>query len=287
MQPSSSITRHSNANLLHDNAARGSRLKSSERHLQDVFSAVLEQVGREGYVAAEPVGVDVPLANQIGSSWDQWFLEASPTRYSFEAGSHSPSVRENKSSDDLRSDYKSILNDAYAQGGYASPKSFLNRLSQEQLATIQQVQHLADPIQITNLSEEAALNLLLPPAAQIDANQDGMVSIGAAQTVRFPDSQTPANVRDAWEAAVANVSPSDRFTYELMMTHVLSPFDSSGPSVPKPSSTEHFIEKANDWLSYLENFKSYMPIERYHQDKTFWSSFRDKILNPPARGEMQ
>lgn len=58
---------------------------------------------------------------------------------------------------DLRVDYRQILTNAYQRGGYADPSSYLKSLSQEELATIQQVHHLADPISTGSLSSEAAL----------------------------------------------------------------------------------------------------------------------------------
>ncbi len=248
-----------------------------EHHLQSVFSAVLEQAGQQGYASAEPVAADLPLETAVQSSWQSWFDSVSTTRYSFVAGSDSPSVRENKSADDLRTDYSQILSQAYREGGYVSPKSFLQKLSTEQLSAIQQVQHLADPIRVSNLTEEGALNLLLPPDTQVDMNNDGLTSVGIAQTIRFPDSQTPTAVRDAWEIASADLDDTQVSIYRLMLSRHMASIDGIGHTAAASSSVDTYLQRTDGWLDYLEMFKSRMPIDQYLRDKQFWTSFRDEI----------
>ena len=276
-------------------ASKPSSFETAERNLQDVFSAVLEQVGRVGYESSQPLSQDTSsLEKEIGSSWEQWFNEFSQKRYSFVAEAGSPSVRENKSASDLQQDFKQILVDAYQHSGYATPNAYLQSLSSEQLRAIQQVQHLADPIQVSNLSEEASLNLLLPPDAQVDENHDGLTAVGAAYTIRFPDSRTPLNVRDAWESATKDLSESDRLTYELQMTLPLLTanmhFDSNGQYVrssqpgdadwinPMASDDFSYVDAATGWLEYLERFKNQVPPEQYQKDRSFWSSYRSNLL---------
>ncbi len=278
--------------------SKPSTSQSAERHLQDVFSTVLEKVGRAGFESAQPLNQEAAspesLEREVGSSWEQWFNEFSQTRYSFIADAGSPSVRENKTASDLQKDYKEILVDAYQHGGYATPNAYLQSLSSEQLKTIQQVQHLADPIQVANLSEEASLNLLLPPDAQVDENQDGLTAVGAAYSLRFPDSRTPSNVRDAWESATQGLSESDRMIKELQMVLPLLTanmhFDSNGQYVrssqpgdadwinPMASDDFSYVQTATGWLEYLERFKSQIPPDQYQKDQSFWSNFRSNLL---------
>ena len=267
--------------------------RDSDRHVQDVFASVLEQAGREGFASAEPLPESVSVLEEVKSSWDQWFSEFSSTRYTFIAGSGSPSVRENKMAEDLRTDYQQILVNAYENGGYASPESFLKKLSSEELATIQQVHHLADPIRTDSLSSEAALNLLLPPDAQVDENRDGLTAVGAAYTIRFPDSNTPSNVRMAWEATTKDMSEQDRMLHVMQMSSQLLTanmhFDKDGQYIrssepgdadwvnPQLSANFSFKKQAHDWLEYLNRFSAQMPPEQYQRDTKFWSSFRDHL----------
>lgn len=266
-------------------ASKLARVKQSyatEHQLQNVFSAVLEQVGRAGYESAAPVDADISLESNVQSSWQTWFDQVSLNRYQFVAGSDSPSVRENKTADDLRNDYSQILSQAYREGGYASPKSFLQKLSPEQLSAIQQVQHLADPIRVPGLSEEGALNLLLPPDTQVDLNNDGLTSVGIAQTIRFPDSQTPAAVRDAWEMASADLDDPQVSVYQLMLSRQMASIHGTSTSTVS-NSVDSYLQRAGDWLDYLERFKSRMPIDQFLRDKQFWSSFRDEIHAAQSR----
>ncbi len=233
------------------------------------------------------------MVEAVGSSWEQWFSEVTSTRYTFIAGSDSPSVRENKTADDLRADYKQILVHAYENGGYASPESYLKKLSSEDLATIQQVHHLADPIRPDSLSSESALNLLLPPDAQVDENRDGITAVGAAYTLRFPDSNTPPKVRMAWEAATKDLSEQDRMLHVMQMCSQLVTAnmhsDQNGQYVrssqpgdadwvnPQSFAGFSFKNQANEWLEYLNRFSAQMPPEQYQRDFKFWSAFRDNL----------
>ncbi len=255
---------------------------SAEKNLQTVFSAVLREVGREGYASIEPSQEGTELASSIASSWDTWFEQVSHTRYTFVAGPESPSVREGKTAADLKDDYRHILSKAYQQAGYKAPLEFLQKLSADELKTVQQVQHLAEPIQITGLSEEAALNLLIPPAAQVDSNADGFTSVGKAQTIRFPDSQTPTKVRQAWEEATASLSEPDRMQYVLQISRIGLLADGEGDYSKTPTTVESFERRADQWLEYLDYFKPQIPLEQYQRDHKFWTDFRDALTRTNA-----
>lgn len=267
--------------------------KSAEDNLQDVFSTVLAEVGREGYKSADAPSPDGLSPQEITASWEQWFDGVASSRYQFEFNAANPSVRKDKTAEDLKQDFGKILHDAYSSGGYATPSAYLSKLSSVELQTIQQVQHLAEPIDIGQLSEEASLNLLLPPDAQVDANHDGLAAVGAAYSLRFPDSNTPKDVKLAWEKATDGLSEGDRLTYELQMTFPLiaanihtdgdgNYLSSSNPGDPdwvNPMASQSFSYKdnANSWLEYLDLFRNQMPPEQYARDKTFWETFRDEL----------
>ncbi len=292
MDSVSSVT-SANSVLQGQRHASGSR-QTADRHVQDVFSAVLQQAERKGYASAQSLPESTNVVEAVGASWEQWFNEFSSIRYTFVAGSGSPSVRENKTADDLRADYKQILVSAYENGGYASPESYLKKLTSEALATIQQVHHLADPIQPDTLSSESALNLLLPPDAQVDENRDGLTAVGAAYTIRFPDSNTPPKVRMAWEASTKDMSEQDRMLYVMQMSSQLFTanmhFDQDGQYVrssepgdadwinPQSQADFSFLNQANEWLEYLNRFKAQMPTEQYQRDTGFWTAFRDNLI---------
>ncbi len=249
-----------------------------EMQLQRVFTAVLKAAGQEGYASADPLPKELLNAESVQASWQRWFQDVKNHRYQFTAGSGNPSVRKGKSEADLEREYTEILGKAYRSGGYSDAQTFVKGLSQQELQVLQQVQHLADPIEPHTLSQEGALNLLLPPDAHVDQNDDGITSVGIAQTLRFPDSRTPATVRDAWESASATVSEDQRMTYVLMLARG-NPLSSIGDqaSQPIPSTAEAFLAKANAWLDYLDYFKNQLPMEQYQRDHSFWKAFRDGL----------
>lgn len=277
-----------------DSRAKKDSGKSPEDHLQDVFSVVLAGVGREGYRSADSSNHQESLSTEITSSWEQWFDGIAPSRYQFEFNSGNPSVRKGKTAEDLKSDYGKILSDAYRSGGYATPGKFLKGLSTEELQTIQQVQHLADSIDLGGLSDEASLNLLLPPDAQVDANHDGLTAVGAGYSLRFPDSNTPKEVKEAWEKATQGMPEMERMIYELQMTFPLitanihtdedgNYLGSSNPGDadwvnPMASKSYSFKDSANSWLEYLDLFRNQMPPEQFARDKKFWTTFRDQLV---------
>ena len=166
-------------------------------------------------------------------------------------------------------------------------------MSQDELNTVQQVFLLAAPIAVDSLSEEGALNLLIPPPAQVDANRDGLTQIGAGTTLRFPDSETPASVVAAWEDATAGMDSREKLTYVFRLKvptfFPRPPADGSRndgavyppgpPSIVDPTRQPKFSygDLTQRALEALELFKYQTPPEQYASQKEFWTKFRDSL----------
>ncbi len=172
-------------------AAVNSSARGVDRQVEDFYATLLGQFDKEGFASAAPVPEESLNDQSVRTTWNEWFDQLGITQYSFQAGSGSPSVRKDKTAADLRQDYGNILVDAFQKGGYASPQQYLRSLDRDQLSAIQQVHHLADPIDPQQLSPEASLNLILPPPAQVDENNDGLTAVGEAYTLRFPTAILP------------------------------------------------------------------------------------------------
>lgn len=275
--------------------AANSSVRGVDRQVEDFYATLLGQFDKEGFASATPVPEESLNDQSIRTTWNDWFDQLGITQYTFQAGVGSPSVRKEKTAADLRQDYGNILVDAFQKGGYATPQQYLRSLDRDQLSAIQQVHHLAGPIDPQQLSPEASLNLILPPPAQVDENNDGLTAVGAAYTLRFPSSDTPSEVRDAWDAATADLSDEDKMLYTLQMSMPLitanlhvdedgrfirasQPGDSDwvNPMAAKNFSYKQF---ANDWLQYLKDFGSQMPLEQVQRDQKFWTSFRDHLVS--------
>lgn len=261
-----------------------------KRQLLGVFSAALEAAGRQGYASAEPRTLgDTLTVDEVRESWSTWFdTERIGGRYA-----------ETESAPALKQQYGELLARAYSEGGYASPKEFLSGLSIEELRVVQSVQSLAAPIDVDSLSEEGALNLLLPPAAQVDLDHDGITKSGVGNSIRFPDSNTPPEVAAAWEEATAGLSLKERAVFELqaLLPLLTKNFvvDESGRYVthyepgdphwtnPFADKDYSYVQASQDRLDYLEAFKDKMPREQYEHGVDFWGRFKDLLKQHDAQ----
>lgn len=263
--------------------------RERDHEVQNVFSQVLAEAGLEGYASATAPSSEEPLANQVSESWSAWFDgERQGGRYVGEAGAA-----------ELKQTYGEILVRAYEEGGYADPVSFLQSLSAEELEVVQRVHRLADSIGVASLSQEGAVNLLLPPAAQVDLNHDGLTRSGAAYGLRFPDSTTPPGVVAAWEDATEGMDFRQRMTYQLQMKLPLltanivcdengayvTHYEPGDPEFTNPMASPgySYLQAAQDRLDYLDCFKAQLPGDQYERDKAFWTAFRGHLREHGAR----
>ncbi|MCM2370272.1 hypothetical protein [Aporhodopirellula aestuarii] len=253
-----------------------------KQEVQSVFSAVLESVGREGYESAAPTESAVPLEEQIQDAWDGWYQLERIGRY-----------RHAEAPAELGGEFAAVIDRAYREGGYADPKRFLNTLSKDELKTVQNVHWLAESIDVNSLSEEGALNLLIPPAAQVDLNRDGLTQSGLAYGIRFPDSTTPKEVAVAFEDATAGLSEMETSLHVLHMkmpvllanihlnadgtfSHQVEPGD---PEFRNPMLEEgySYSDAAQSWIEYLDYFQVTMDTRRYESERAFWTDFQSRL----------
>ncbi len=79
--------------------------------------------------------------------------------------------------------FEDIYNKAKANNvGISNAKEFLNSLTKEELSTLQNYTRLADEVNVDNLSDEGAYNLLLHHYEKYDFNNDGIIEDGIAKT---------------------------------------------------------------------------------------------------------
>ncbi len=79
--------------------------------------------------------------------------------------------------------FEDIYNKAKANNvGISNAKKFLNSLTKEELSTLQNYTRLADEVNVDNLSDEGAYNLLLHHYEKYDFNNDGIIEDGIAKT---------------------------------------------------------------------------------------------------------
>ncbi len=264
--------------------------REQDHHVQNIFSAMLAQAGRQGYVSAETPDQPQPSPSIEGiqRTWDSWFTGELSGRYA-----------QVTNPEELKQSFGEIIVRAHEEGGYVDPQGFLQKLSRDELAVIQKVQSLASPIQVGSLTEEGALNLLLPPVTQVDLNNDGITRSGVAKGLRFPSSNTPAAVVKAWEETTEGMSFGEKAVAEFqMMLSLITAnleIDENGKFVrqyepgdpefnnPLANADYSYITATQARLESLEFMKNDIPSDKYESQKSFWNKFQQSLIKNGAR----
>jgi hypothetical protein len=100
--------------------------------------------------------------------------------------------------DNLKSAFQEILSKRVSDPKI-SDKQFLHSLNPEEMDTIQAYnQQSIHFINIDNLSDEGAHNLIAAQGDEIDLNNDGLVTVGEANLEVFPPPGQPDGVYESW-----------------------------------------------------------------------------------------
>jgi hypothetical protein len=112
-------------------------------------------------------------------------------------------------SNETAKQFTDILARANAANASEAPKDFLNTLSSSDMEVLRQVHCLADPINISSLTNEGAANLLVQPGSARDLDNNGLTTIGAANMFTFPPENAPESFKAAWAFATEGMSLAD------------------------------------------------------------------------------
>lgn len=157
--------------------------KATTENFSDAMSAVLrtqEKPAPDGHASY----------NAIAKSYDDWSAQRRADGASKE---YMDRV------DDARQTYLSVVSRAANTGGFEDPVAFLKTLTSAELRAIQTTQSLANDINPSTVSAEGAYNLLMPRTMARDLDGDGKCMVGIAQTIVFPPSDAPPQVKEAWK----------------------------------------------------------------------------------------
>ncbi|PHS25283.1 MAG: hypothetical protein COA83_06245 [Methylophaga sp.] len=188
-------------------------------------------------------------------------------------------------------DFSALLNEARKQQQQnVSAKQILHNMTKSELALLQTVTSLANPIDVGSLSKEGAINLLAQPdkTGLVDLNNDGIVEVGAGRRVMFPPVNAPAHAKAAWDKATEGLSFQDKAVLELNMHISIYGVEINGmptkqPPLPeKQWSTDNLIE----WFTTLR-----AGLERSVQEegwthfnvvqRDFYDKFESFLVNIP------
>jgi len=147
-------------------------------------------------------------------------------------------------------DFLQVLKKAIDGKAFDDPKAFLKTLSSKELEALQHAHGLTDAIDVDKLSQEDALNLLLPPGAQrVESQGDEPITTGAIQ-MTFPPENAPKDVTDAWNKAMEGVNDTERAQLETLL--FLTPRDADGTGDETPMDIDAFRKGVSRALNDLK-----------------------------------
>lgn len=119
--------------------------------------------------------------------------------------------------DAARTTYLDVARKAESSGGFADPLAFVRTLNGHELQALQTTNSLGNSIDTASLTEEGALNLLLPRTMARDLDSDGMTIVGKANTIVFPPGDAPQAVKDAWAKTTEGMDFATKLHLQMSM----------------------------------------------------------------------
>lgn len=252
------------------------------------FSAIVEQVSDDlsqktdshNKKKYQPTISEKTTAQQI----EEWANKYVSTGISHD---RRESVYKNKTA------FAQIVQRATKQNAYTSPKSFLRELSPRELAVLQNMHGLTDTIDVEDLSEEGAYNLIMIPGKGDDINNDGLVEYGKAVTWSFPEPNASESVKQAWAKATEGMSPEEiMLAMAPFMVYVVEhniEYNEQGQAVgiyeagddryTNPFADENFsyMDMMDFLMDKLEKFRAQTDPAQYAAQKDFLTKFKDAL----------
>lgn len=168
-----------------------------------------------------------------------------------------------------------------------SALDFLRSLPANDLETVGEQHRFANTIpNLVGITSEGANNLLRAKGETIDENRDGIDQIGEARTFRFPNSNTPDNVKAAWEEATADIDESERLMTMAVflplpqietdasgrVTRVISPGDPDyvnrmeQPGYSYARTVENKLRALDDPSNPPNDYQHYLKAKEFYQN---------------------
>lgn len=189
--------------------------------------------------------------------------------------------------------FKAIIGTASSQENL-DPKAFLASLSKAELDLVRRVHCLADRIEVGNLSDEGARNLLVEPGAGEDLDNNGLIAIGKGNTIAFPPRNAPESFKKAWNDAVEEAggmldAPMHLpFMIGLANLHIaedgtVTQIDPDDPQWRNPFADAGFdyggkIDEVVAGLKY-QNSIGLLPDEIFKRDMRFYGRVKEGMVH--------
>lgn len=159
-------------------------------------------------------------------------------------------------------------------------KAFLNSLSSEEMKTLQHYSGLADEINIGNLSDEGAYNLLVHHYEKYDFNNDGIIEDGISKTSHL----IPKSLKNDEKKAMVETFNSMDFKSIMSISILTIPLIYENGEI-KQSNQAIDLEFIKNRVEEILNPKNPSSSRFKETIKTFWDVFtlnHKKILEEKA-----
>ena len=189
-------------------------------------------------------------------------------------------------------DFSALLEKANSQlGENKSAKQVLSNMSDDEMKLLQKATGLAKPIEVEQLSQEGAVNLLAQPdkTGMVDINNDGIVEIGVGRMITFPPVNAPASVHQAWDKATENMSEGDKMIMQLHMHTATYGIEINGVSTKEPltpeqqwstTGTQKLLSELRGALDFSVAMEGWKRTNLVRQD--FFNKFENELARQAA-----
>lgn len=178
--------------------------------------------------------------------------------------------------------FLSIVEKAVLEDGYSDPLAFVRGLSGGELNTLKAM-HSTGDLNPATMTEEGALNLILPFNERQDIDNDGFVEKGHGVGWTFPPVNAPESVHQAWEKTIEGMTEGEAMMAQAAfmpamlhrdeVTGQVSEVQRSEASNPYARADFSFSRLVGRRLESVEAFRNEMSAEQYAFQKGFLSRF--------------
>lgn len=195
-----------------------------------------------------------------------------------------------KAREPYKESFEKIYNQAKQENvSISNAKDFLNSLSKEELSTLQNYTLLVDDINISQLDNEGAYNLLLHHYEKYDFNQDGLITNGIGKSTSLLPINMPNHEKEILVQTLNEMPEKERFISMLMINPPKFKIQSDGTISAKENNTYMDYESIKNRIDRILNPLpgEYSSPEFKNTMKIFLNMFENNLENKVKQNEYE